>query len=65
MHQDYLVERLVQRGYALVWARTVPPVEEVVFNHNIILEKVRLTKEQKILDKDEIEILGRIEKRNI
>lgn len=54
----------MQRGYALVWSRTVPPVEEVVFNHNIILDKVRLTKEQKIVDKDEIEILGRLERRN-
>jgi hypothetical protein len=40
-------------------------MEEVVYNHNIILDKVRLTKDQRILEKDEIEILGHMEKMNI
>ena len=57
------MERLVRKGYALVWSRTVPPVEEIVFNHNILSDNIRLTKDQKILDKDEIEIMRRLDER--
>ena len=43
--QGFLVEKLVINAYTSAWQRSEPKAEEIVYNHQVLVADVRMTKD--------------------